>query len=189
MLAAAGTLQSRLAGGMLRLDLDLDDYFSGVACPNTLLRQPPFPKSTRSWVNGKKEPLTQFADVSTVQRLLQNAAQNQIPRQIKRNRRKDRARGPKSSTVAAIQAFQTRSALEVTDPIEPASETRTKLLAAPVRRRPNDQSVNTDAVVSSTCHPRRRSLANARIVLDELGHAPQLQPDTAVRGAYFGTDG
>ena len=37
---------------------------------------------------------------------------------------------PTQSTVSAIQAFQTRSALEVTGLIEPADETWTKLLAA-----------------------------------------------------------
>ena len=72
------------------------------------------------------------ADVSTVQRLLETAAQ----------RLNDRSLDPKgvdgkiahvaanSSTVAAIHAFQTRSAIEVTGLIEPGDETWAKLLAA-----------------------------------------------------------
>jgi glutamate racemase len=67
-----------------------------------------------------------------VQRILQTAAQ----------KLNDRSLDPKgidgkiarvaanSATVLAIQAFQTRSALEVTGLIEPADETWTKLLAA-----------------------------------------------------------
>jgi hypothetical protein len=132
LLAAASTLQSRLASGKLRLDLDLDDYFAGVAPP-----PPPPPPVAPSKINGivgqwEKGAVNTPADVSTVQRLLQTAAQ----------KLKDPALDPKgmdgtiahvaskSGTVAAIQAFQTRSALEVTGLIEPASETWTKLLAA-----------------------------------------------------------
>ena len=72
------------------------------------------------------------ADVSTVQRLLQTAAQKlQDPTLDPKGIDGKIARvASKSSTVAAIQAFQTRSALEVTGLIEPASETWTKLLAA-----------------------------------------------------------
>jgi len=70
--------------------------------------------------------------LSTVQRLLQTAAQKLndpsldpkgIDGQIARV-------AANSNTVAAIQAFQTRSALEVTGLIEPADETWTRLLDA-----------------------------------------------------------
>ena len=76
LLAAASTLQSRLDSGKLRLDLDLDDYFAGVAPP------PPPPPSpvVSSKINGsvgqwEKGAVNTPADVSTVQRLLQTAAQ------------------------------------------------------------------------------------------------------------------
>jgi hypothetical protein len=80
----------------------------------------------------EKGAVNRPADVSTVQRLLQTAAQ----------KLNDRSLDPKgidgkiahvaahSHTVSAIQAFQTRSALEVTGLIEPNDETWTKLLAA-----------------------------------------------------------
>jgi hypothetical protein len=95
------------------------------------------PPITASKINGsvgewEKGAVNRPADVSTVQRLLQTAAQ----------KLKDRSLDPKgidgkiahvaahSHTVSAIQAFQTRSALEVTGLIEPNDETWTKLLAA-----------------------------------------------------------
>jgi hypothetical protein len=95
------------------------------------------PPITASKINGsvgewEKGAVNRAADVSTVQRLLQTAAQ----------KLKDRSLDPKgidgkiahvaahSHTVSAIQAFQTRSALEVTGLIEPDHETWTKLLTA-----------------------------------------------------------
>ena len=133
LLAAASTLQSRLASGKLRLDLDLDDYFAGVAPPPP----PPPPPVATSKINGivgqwEKGAVNTPADVSTVQRLLQTAAQKlHDPTLDPKGIDGKIARvASKSSTVAAIQAFQTRSALEVTGLIEPASETWTKLLAA-----------------------------------------------------------
>ena len=133
LLAAASTLQSRLASGKLRLDLDLDDYFAGVAPPPA----PPPPPVATSKINAivgqwEKGAVNTPADVSTVQRLLQTAAQKlQDPTLDPKGIDGKIARvASKSSTVAAIQAFQTRSALEVTGLIEPASETWTKLLAA-----------------------------------------------------------
>jgi hypothetical protein len=70
--------------------------------------------------------------VSTVQRLLQTAAQklNDPSLDPKGIDGKIAHVAAKSKTVSAIQAFQTRSALEVTGLIEPAHETWTKLLAA-----------------------------------------------------------
>jgi hypothetical protein len=72
------------------------------------------------------------ADVSTVQRLLQAAAQklNDPSLDPKGIDGKIAHVAAKSKTVSAIQAFQTRSALEVTGLIEPADEAWTKLLAA-----------------------------------------------------------
>ncbi len=134
LLAAASTLQSRLASGKLRLDLDLDDYFAGVAPPPP---PPPPPPAAHSKIDGivgqwEKGAVNTPADVSTVQRLLQTAAQklNDPTLDPKGIDGKIAHVASKSSTVAAIQAFQTRSALEVTGLIEPASETWTKLLAA-----------------------------------------------------------
>ena len=131
LLAAASTLQSRLDSGKLRLDLDLDDYFAGVAPP------PPPPPAGPSKINGsvgqwEKGAVNTPADVSTVQRLLQTAAQklNDPSLDPKGIDGKIARVAANSRTVSAIQAFQTRSALEVTGLIEPASETWTKLLAA-----------------------------------------------------------
>jgi len=134
LLAAASTMQSRLTSGKLRLDLDLDDYFAGVAPPPP---PPPPPPVAHSKINGivgqwEKGAVNTPADVITVQRLLQTAAQklNDPSLDPKGLDGKIARVASKSSTVAAIQVFQTRSALEVTGLIEPASETWTKLLAA-----------------------------------------------------------
>jgi hypothetical protein len=72
------------------------------------------------------------SDVSTVQRLLRTAAQklNDPSLDPKGIDGKIAHVAANSHTVSAIQAFQTRSALEVTGLIEPADETWTKLLAA-----------------------------------------------------------
>jgi hypothetical protein len=70
--------------------------------------------------------------VSTVQRLLQTAAQKLHDPTLdpKGIDGKIAHVASQSGTVSAIQAFQTRSALQVTGLIEPASETWTKLVAA-----------------------------------------------------------
>ena len=134
LLAAASTLQSRLESGKLRLDLDLDDYFYGVAPPSPTPLPSPVPAVRINATVGQweKGAINAPADVSTVQRLLQTAA-------LKLN---DASLDPKgidgkiarvaanSNTVRAIQAFQTRSALQVTGLIEPADETWIKLLEA-----------------------------------------------------------
>ena len=72
------------------------------------------------------------ADVSTVQRLLRTAAQklNDPSLDPKGIDGKIAHVAANSTTVSAIQAFQTRSALEVTGLVEPDHETWTKLLAA-----------------------------------------------------------
>jgi hypothetical protein len=134
LLAAASTLQSRLESGKLRLDLDLDDYFSGVAPPSPTPLPSPVPAIRINATVGQweKGAVNASADVLTVQRLLQTAA-------LKLN---DSSLDPKgidgkiarvaanSNTVRAIQAFQTRSALQVTGLIEPADQTWIKLLEA-----------------------------------------------------------
>jgi len=134
LLTAASTLQSRLDNGKLRLDLDLDDFFAGVAPPSP---QPPPVPVVPSKINGsvgqwEKGAVNTPADVSTVQRLLQTAAQklgdpSLDPKGIDGKIARVAAH---SNTVAAIQAFQSRSALEVTGLIEPGDETWTKLLDA-----------------------------------------------------------
>jgi len=123
-----------LDSGKLRLDLDLDDFFAGVAPPPP---PPPPPSVTSSKINGsvgqwEKGAVNTPADVSTVQRLLQTAAQKlNDPSLDPKGIDGKIAHVPANShTVSAIQAFQTRSALEVTGLIEPADETWTKLLAA-----------------------------------------------------------
>jgi hypothetical protein len=134
LLAAASTLQSRLESGKLRLDLDLDDYFSGVAPPSPTPLPSPVPAIRINATVGQweKGAVNASADVLTVQRLLQTAA-------LKLN---DSSLDPKgidgkiarvaanSNTVRAIQAFQTRSALQVTGLIEPADQTWIKMLEA-----------------------------------------------------------
>jgi peptidoglycan hydrolase-like protein with peptidoglycan-binding domain len=130
LLAAASTLQSRLDRGKLRLDLDLDDFFAGVA------PRPP-PPVAPSKINASVGPwekgaVNAPADVSIVQRLLQTAAQklNDPSFDPKGIDGKIARVAANSNTVSAIQAFQTRSALEVTGLIDPAHETWTRLLAA-----------------------------------------------------------
>jgi hypothetical protein len=134
LLAAASTLQSRLETGKLRLDLDLDDYFSGVAPSSP---PPPPPPVLPSKINAtvgewEKGAVNAPADVSTVQRLLQTAARklNDPSLDPKGIDGKIARVAANSNTVRAIQAFQTRSALEVTGLIAPDDETWIKLLDA-----------------------------------------------------------
>jgi hypothetical protein len=129
LLAAASTLQSRLDSGKLRLDLDLDDFFAGVAPPPPPVAPSKINATVGQWEKGA---VNTPADVLTVQRLLQTAAQklNDPSLDPKGIDGKIARVAANSGTVSAIQAFQTRSALEVTGLIEPADETWTKLLAA-----------------------------------------------------------
>ena len=129
LLAAASILQNRLDSGKLRLDLDLDDFFAGVA-------PPPPPPVAPFKINGsvgqwEKGAINAPADVLTVQRLLQTAAQklNDTSLDPKGIDGKIGHVAANSATVLAIKAFQTRSALEVTGLIEPDQETWIKLLA------------------------------------------------------------
>jgi len=57
LLAAASTLQSRLDSGKLRLDLDLDDYFAGVAPPSPPPPPPPVAPSKINGSVGQWEPM------------------------------------------------------------------------------------------------------------------------------------
>jgi hypothetical protein len=130
LLAAVSTLQSRKDSGKLRLDLDLDDYFSGIA-PG------PTPTPTGSKIDGivgrwEKGAANTKADVETVQRLLQTAAQKLHDPQLdpKGIDGKIKRLPAKSNTVAAIDAFQSRSGLAITELIEPTSDTWNKLLIA-----------------------------------------------------------
>src|SRR4029077_1671388 len=99
---------------------------------------PPSPPSVvPSKINGsvgqwEKGAVNTPADVSTVQRFLRTAAQklNDPSLDPKGIDGKIAHVAANSHTVSAIQAFQTRSALEATGLIEPADETWTKLLAA-----------------------------------------------------------
>jgi len=98
---------------------------------------PTRPPVTASKIKGsvgewEKGAVNRPADVSTVQRLLQTAAQKLNDRSFdpKGIDGKIAHAAARSHTVSAIQAFQTRSALEVTGLIKPADETWTKLLAA-----------------------------------------------------------
>ena len=108
-----------------------------AAGETTPLPPPPPPPVAPSKINAtvgqwEKGAVNTPADVSTVQRLLQTAAQklNDPSLDPKGIDGKIGHVAANSATVSAIQAFQTRSALEVTGLIEPASETWTKLLAA-----------------------------------------------------------
>ena len=99
--------------------------------------QPSPPSVALSKINGsvgqwEKGAVNTSADVSTVQRLLRTAAKklddpSLDPKGIDGKIARVAAN---SHTVSAIQAFQTRSALEVTGLIKPADETWAKLLAA-----------------------------------------------------------
>jgi hypothetical protein len=99
--------------------------------------QPSPPPVTVPKINGSvgrwdKGAVNKPADVSTVQRLLQTAAQklNDPSLDPKGIDGKIAHVAANSHTVSAIRAFQTRSALEVTGLIKPGDETWTKLLAA-----------------------------------------------------------
>jgi peptidoglycan hydrolase-like protein with peptidoglycan-binding domain len=107
---------------------------AGVAPPPPPPSPPPVAPSK---INGsvgqwEKGAVNAPTDVSTVQRLLQTAAQklNDPSLDPKGIDGKISHVAANSTTVSAIQAFQTRSALEVTGLIEPDHETWTKLLTA-----------------------------------------------------------
>lgn len=131
LLTAASTLQTRHASGKLRLDLDLDDYFSGVV-PEPEPPSPPAPRINGTVGRWEKGAANAAADVKTVQRLLETASQKLGEPQLDPKRIDGKiARLPaKSDTVNAIRAFQSRSNLSITELIEPASDTWSKLLLA-----------------------------------------------------------
>ena len=123
--------------GLIEPDRETWTKLLAAAGETTPLPPPPPPPVAPSKINGsvgqwEKGAVNTPADVSTVQRLLQTAAQklNDPSLDPKGIDGKIAHVAANSGTVSAIQAFQTRSALEVTGLIEPADETWTKLLAA-----------------------------------------------------------
>ena len=114
LLNAASVLQGRKASGKLHLDLDLDEYFQGVAVPPG---PSPTPGSTITGSVGRweKGAANTPSDVTTVQRLLTAAAQALHAPQIDPKGIDGKiARLPaKSNTANAIEAFETLSALAV----------------------------------------------------------------------------
>jgi hypothetical protein len=137
--SAIQALQTRSAlevTGLIEPDQETWTKLLAAAGETTPLPPPPPPVAPPK-INAivgqwEKGAVNTPADVSTVQRLLQTAAQklNDPSLDPKGIDGKIARVATNSNTVSAIQAFQTRSALEVTGLIEPAHETWTKLLAA-----------------------------------------------------------
>lgn len=126
---AAATLRQRRENGTLHLDLDLEDYFKG-ADPNTIS---PIGASVGNWKSGAAN---HRSDVRAVQRLLARAAQIQGIRSLN-PRGVDGliARPPRSSsTVTAIEAFETLFNLPERGVIEPGSRAWKTLLRAAGRK-------------------------------------------------------
>lgn len=120
LLKAANTLRAKKESGSLHLDLDLDDYFQGVAT------QPPPTSQIRGSVGRwERGAVNETADIETVQRLLTAAAQRAGTPALDPNGIDGKiSRPPKSSgTVSAIEAFQSFANLPVTGLIEPAGAT------------------------------------------------------------------
>ncbi len=129
LLNAATTLRTRNDNGTLHLDLDLDAYFAGATPP------PPPPTGSQlgaSVGRWEKGAVNQSTDVKTVQRLLSKAAQLlHAPQLDPKGIDGLIARPPKnSSTVAAIEAFETLSQLPVGGLISPAAPNWTALRKA-----------------------------------------------------------
>jgi hypothetical protein len=108
---------------------EITAWVKGAPSPTPSVATSKINASVGRWEKGA---VNKPADVSTVQRLLQAAAQklNDPSLDPKGIDGKIAHVAAHSHTVSAIQAFQTRSALEMTGLIEPADETWTKLLAA-----------------------------------------------------------
>jgi hypothetical protein len=152
ILTAANTLQTRKANGKLLLDLDLDDYFCpasssdtdpGLGAEGTQEQAAetgpesndvatPVAVTTGSVGSWEKSARNLEADVETVQRLLQAAAQRlQAPQLDPKGVDGKIARPPaKSNTVAAIEALQSRSNISIDGIIEPGSQTWQALMQA-----------------------------------------------------------
>ncbi|MFZ0917367.1 MAG: peptidoglycan-binding domain-containing protein, partial [Candidatus Udaeobacter sp.] len=146
ILTAANTLESRKANGKLLLDLDLDDYFRPTASSSAT------PQEAETTAGSDNVASTSVAvisgsvgrwekgagnlqgDVETVQRLLQAAAQRlQAPPIDPKGVDGKIARPPATSnTVAAIEAFQSRSNISIDGLIDPTSQTWQALLQAAV---------------------------------------------------------
>src|SRR5215472_6853150 len=113
---------------------EITAWVKGAPSPPPPVAPPKINGSVGQWEKGA---VNTPADVSTVQRLLQTAAQklNDPSLDPKGIDGKIAHVAAHSNTVSAIQAFQTRSALEVTGLIEPGDETWTNCSPLPVKRR------------------------------------------------------
>jgi murein L,D-transpeptidase YcbB/YkuD len=138
--SAIQAFQTRSAlgvNGLIEPDSETWIKLLAAAGETTPLPPPPPPPAAPSKINGsvgqwEKGAVNTPTDVSIVQRLLQTAAQklNDPLLDPKGIDGKIAHVAASSTTVSAIQAFQTRSALGVNGLIEPDSETWTSLLAA-----------------------------------------------------------
>ncbi|MGB8465387.1 MAG: peptidoglycan-binding domain-containing protein [Terrimicrobiaceae bacterium] len=132
LLTAASALLARKESGKLHLDIDPDEYFRGTA------PHPPTPPNgthaqlTASVGRWEKGAINSAADVETVQRLLTAARQALNAAELDPKGVDGKIAHPPahSNTVAAIEAFQTRSNIGTDGLIEPASPTWQALLKA-----------------------------------------------------------
>ncbi len=126
LLNAATTLRSRKESGALHLDLDLDDYFQGSGSGPGGSQ---IAASVGRWEQGA---VNQTTDIETVQRLLTTAAKAlKAPELDPKGVDGKISRPPKkSNTVAAIEAFESKSQLTVRGVIEPAGDSWKALLKA-----------------------------------------------------------
>ena len=126
LLSAATTLRSAKESGALHLDLDLDDYFEGTPPDQT---GPVIAASVGRWEKGA---VNQRDDIETVQRLLTAAAQKlRAPKLDPKGIDGLISRPPrKSNTVAAIEAFETFSAITVSGVIVPDGDAWKALVKA-----------------------------------------------------------
>ncbi len=126
LLNAATTLRGRKENGMMHLDLDLDDYFQGTDS-GPIVSQ--IAAAVGRWEKGAAN---QHADVETVQRLLTTAAKELHLSQLDPKGVDGLISHPprNSNTVAAIEAFESHSALPVDGLIQPASPAFQALLKA-----------------------------------------------------------
>ena len=124
---AASALQSRKASGKLLLDLDLDEYFQGIQ--PTPAAAPAIADSVGRWEKGAKNSQD---DVKTVQGLLEAAARALKAAEINPKGVDGAIAHPPaaSNTVAAIEAFQTRSGITADGFVAPDGATWSALVKA-----------------------------------------------------------
>jgi len=120
-----------------QVNIDANVITAWKRCPPSP-PQPSPPRSPFSKITGagswEKDRYTSAERVN-LQRLLRTAAKklHDPSLDLKESTEKIAHVAAKSHTISPSQAFQTRSALEKPDLIEPADQTWTKLLAAPVK--------------------------------------------------------